>query len=237
MPALRQVARSSGSFHLLVLCALQQASYNGAIRVFLAHTPDSITRMKIVHYPHPSLRHPTRPLTSIDNDVRIQAARMLELMYEAKGVGLATNQVFLSYQMFVMNPTADPEQRELERIYINPVIVERKGTTEGEEGCLSFPKLYQKVRRAKTIKVQGYNIHGEAVEEVYDDMASRICQHEIDHVHGILFIDKMGAIAKLAVRGTLKEFEREFRKAQQRGEIPPDEELDKKLNEPPPPEM
>jgi peptide deformylase len=193
--------------------------------------------MKIVHYPHPALRHPTRPLTTIDNDVRIQAARMLELMYEAKGVGLATNQVFLPYQMFVMNPAADPEQRELERVYINPVLLERKGTIEGEEGCLSFPKLYQKVRRAKTIKVQAYNLHGEPVVDSYEDMGSRVCQHEIDHLHGILFIDKMGPLAKLTVRGTLKEFEREFRKAQQRGEIPSDEELDKKLRESPPPEM
>jgi peptide deformylase len=185
--------------------------------------------MKIVHYPHPALRHPTRPLTSIDNEVRLHAAQMLELMYTAHGVGLAANQVFLPYQMFVMNETADPEQREHERVFINPVIIERKSSVEGEEGCLSFPKLYQKVRRAKTIRVQAYNLQGEAVELAFEDMASRVCQHEIDHLHGILFIDKMGPIAKLASRGTLKDFEREFRRAQQRGEIPSDEELEKQL--------
>jgi peptide deformylase len=185
--------------------------------------------MKIVQYPHPALRHETRPLTSIDNEVRKHAAQMLELMYAARGVGLATNQVFLPYQMFVMNEMADPEQREHERIFINPVIVERKSTVEGEEGCLSFPQLYQKVRRARTVRVQAFNLQGEAVDAVFEDMPSRVCQHEIDHLHGVLFIDKMGAIAKLACRGTLREFEREFRKAQQRGEIPPDAELDKLL--------
>jgi peptide deformylase len=185
--------------------------------------------MKIVQYPHPALRHQTRPLTSIDNEVRKHAAEMLELMYGARGVGLATNQVVLPYQMFVMNQTAEPEQREHERVFINPVVVERKGSVEGEEGCLSFPKLYQKVRRAKTVRVQAFNLQGELIDEVFEDMASRVCQHEIDHLHGELFIDKMGAIAKLSSRGTLREFERDFRKAQQRGEIPSDADLQKLL--------
>src|SRR5262245_39814632 len=114
----------------------------------------SITRvaanklMKIVRYPHPALRHKARPLTAIDKQVRLDAAQMLELMYESHGIGLATNQVFLPYQMFVLNPSADPNKREEEAVYINPVILERKGTIEGEEGCLSFPGLFQKVRRA-----------------------------------------------------------------------------------------
>jgi peptide deformylase len=185
--------------------------------------------MKIVQYPHPALRHATRPLTSIDNEVRKHAAEMLELMYAARGVGLAANQVFLPYQMFVMNYTADPEQREHERVLINPVVLDRKGSVEGEEGCLSFPQLYQKVRRAKTVRVQAFNLQGEQVDFVVEDMPSRVCQHEIDHLHGELFIDKMGAIAKLASRSTLKQFERDFRKAQQRGEIPSDAELQKML--------
>jgi peptide deformylase len=185
--------------------------------------------MKIVHYPHPALRHATRPLTNIDNAIRRDAAEMLALMYEAHGIGLAANQVFLPYQLFVMNDAADSEQRERERVFINPVITERKGSVEGEEGCLSFPKLYQKVRRAKTIRVQAYNLQGQAVDEVFEEMPARVCQHEIDHLHGVLFIDKMGTIAKLASRGALREFEREFRKAQDRGEIPPDAELAKVL--------
>jgi peptide deformylase len=186
--------------------------------------------MKLVQYPHPALRHATRPLTSIDNAIRRDAAEMLELMYAAKGIGLAANQVFLTYQMFVMNDAADPEQRERERVFINPVITERKGSVEGEEGCLSFPKLYQKVRRAKTIRVQAFNLQGEAIDEIFEDMPARVCQHEIDHLHGVLFIDKMGTIAKLASRGALRDFEREFRKAQERGEIPQDAELQKILD-------
>lgn len=182
---------------------------------------------KIVHYPHPALIHPTRPVTSIDKQLRLEVGEMLDAMYEAKGLGLAANQVALPYQLLVTNLTGDPEKRDQEAVYINPVIVERKGVQEGEEGCLSFPGLFQKVRRAKTVKVRAYNLKGEMVEITASDLAARCWQHEIDHLNGIMFIDKMGPLARLASRGALKEFERQFQEAQKRGEIPPDAELEK----------
>jgi peptide deformylase len=178
--------------------------------------------MKIVLYPHPSLRHPARPLTAIDKKVHLQVREMFDLMYEARGLGLAANQVALPYQLLIMNLAADPNQPEREEVYINPVIVDRKGSVEDEEGCLSFPGLYQKVRRAKNVKVRAYNLKGESVEIDASDLAARVWQHESDHLHGVLFIDKMGPIAKLASRGALKEFERDYRRAQERGELPPD---------------
>jgi peptide deformylase len=185
--------------------------------------------MKIVHYPHPALRHQARPLTCIDKKLHLQIGQMWDLMYEARGLGLAATQVALPFQLLVMNVTGDPTQKEREEIYINPVIVEHKGSMDGEEGCLSFPGLYQKVRRFKTVKVQAYNIKGELVEVVASDLASRAWQHEIDHLNGVLYIDKMGTIAKFASRSSVKEFEREFRKAQEKGEIPPDVEIEKYL--------
>jgi peptide deformylase len=186
--------------------------------------------MKIVQYPHPALRHNARPLASIDKDVQLHAGRMLELMYEAKGLGLAAPQVALTYQMVVINPSGDPEDRSQERVLINPVILERKGSMEGDEGCLSFPGLFQKIRRAKTVKVQAYNLQGESVEIASSgDLESRLLQHEIDHLHGILFIDKMGVLAKFSSRGALSKFEREHRQAQERGELPPDAEIVKQL--------
>jgi peptide deformylase len=185
--------------------------------------------MKIVQYPHPALRYDAVPLTALDEKVRRYAAEMLELMYGAKGLGLAATQVALPYQLFVANFAGDPQQKEHERVYINPVILERKGSVEGEEGCLSFPGLFQKVRRAKTVRVQAYNLNGELVEEQASDLAARVLQHEIDHLHGILYIDKMGTIARLASRSALKEFERDFQKARERGEIPSDAEIAKAL--------
>ncbi|NDD99992.1 hypothetical protein EB008_06880, partial [bacterium] len=85
----------------------------------------------------------------------------------------------------------------------------------------AHPGLFQKVRRAKTVKIQAYNLLGEKVEVVASDLASRAWQHEIDHLNGVLFVDKLGIIGKLASRGALKELEEEFKLAQQRGEIPP----------------
>src|SRR5690349_22127633 len=185
--------------------------------------------MKIVHYPHPALRHQARPLTSIDKKLHLHIGKMWDLMYEARGLGLAATQVALPYQFLLMNITGDPDQKDREEIYINPVIVERKGSVDDEEGCLSFPGLFQKVRRAKTIKIQAYNIKGEPVEITASDLAARAWQHEIDHLNGVLFIDKMGTIAKLAARSSVKNFEKEFRRAQEKGDIPPDTDIEKLL--------
>jgi peptide deformylase len=187
--------------------------------------------MKIVVYPHPALRHPAKPLTAIDKQVHLDAGRMLELMYEHKGLGLAANQVFLSYRIVVLNPSGDPQQRDKEEVLLNPVVLERKGTIEGEEGCLSFPSLFQKIRRAKTVRVQAYNLRGEVVEKSISDLEARLWQHEVDHLDGILFIDKMGTIARLASRNALKEFEQDFQRAQDKGEIPSTAELERILKE------
>jgi peptide deformylase len=185
--------------------------------------------MKIVFYPHPALRHPAKPLGAIDKQVHLDAGRMLELMYENKGLGLAANQVFLPYRIVVLNPTGDPQQRDREEVLLNPVILERKGTIEGEEGCLSFPGLFQKIRRAKTVRVQAYNLRGEVIEKSVSDLESRLWQHEVDHLDGILFIDKMGTIARLASRNSLKEFEQDFQRAQEKGEIAATTELERIL--------
>jgi peptide deformylase len=185
--------------------------------------------MKIVQYPHPALRHVCKPLTSIDAKVRKAAEEMLGAMYEAKGLGLAAPQVALPYRLIVLNLSGDRNQRDQEGAYVNPVILERKGSVEDEEGCLSFPGLYAKVRRAKSVKVQAYNLNGESVEIAATDLAARAWQHEIDHLDGILFIDKMGPIAKLTSRGSLKEFEREYRRSQERGELAADAELAKAM--------
>jgi peptide deformylase len=185
--------------------------------------------MKIVLFPHPALRHKSVPVTAINGRLRKQAEEMLALMYEHKGLGLAANQVALPYQMTVINPTGDPEKKEAEIVLINPVITDRKGSQEGEEGCLSFPKLFQNVRRAKTVTVEFYDLDGIKKCITGSDLVARLLQHEIDHLHGVLYIDKMGMIAKLASRGALKEFEHNYREAQKRGEIPPDTELEKTL--------
>jgi peptide deformylase len=188
--------------------------------------------MKIVQYPHPALRRPAVPLTVVDRKVVEAAEEMLRLMFDAKGLGLAANQVALPWRLIVLNETPPEEGAEPRgAAYLNPVILERKGSQEAEEGCLSFPNLFQKVRRAKTIKAQAYNLKGEPVEIVASDLPARVWQHEIDHLDGILFVDKMGTIAKLSSRSALREFEREFQRAQERGEIPADADIEQALKD------
>ncbi len=169
--------------------------------------------MKIVHYPHPALRHPGKAVTTIDKELRLQIGHMMDCMYDAKGLGLAAPQVALPFQLLVMNITGDPNQKDREEVYVNPVIVDRKGSVDDEEGCLSFPGLFQKVRRAKTIKIQAYDLKGQPVEKTVSDLEARAWQHEIDHLNGVLFIDKMGLLGKIASRGSLKSFEHDFRSA------------------------
>ncbi len=184
---------------------------------------------KLVHYPHPALRHKAKPVLAIDKELHLNIGEMKEQMYVAKGLGLAAPQVALPYQLLVMNITGDPNKPECEEVFLNPRIVERKGVMEDEEGCLSFPGLYQIVRRAQTIKVQAYNLKGQLVEKTANELESRAWQHEIDHLNGVLFIDMMGPIARLAARGDIKKFEKQFRAAQEKGEIPPNVEIERIL--------
>ncbi len=178
--------------------------------------------MKIVQYPHPALRHKASPVTTIDKQLSVQIGQMIELMYENSGLGLAGPQVALPLQVIVMNFVGDAEQKDQEFVAINPVIVESRGTLEEREGCLSFPGLYQKVRRAKTVRVQAYNLKGELYEMNVSDLPARVWQHEIDHLNGVLFIDKMSELGRLASRKAIEEFIAEYEQARKKGEIPAD---------------
>jgi peptide deformylase len=185
--------------------------------------------LKIVCYPHPALRHPATPLTCVDGNLRRIAEAMLDLMYAHKGLGLAAPQVSLPFQMFVANFAGDPEQRDLEGVFINPVVRERRGGMDGEEGCLSFPGLYRKVHRSRHVSVAAYNLQGQLVEMELSELSARVWQHESDHLEGKLFIDKVSVVGKMTLGGPLAEFERDYKKAQQRGEIPPDASIQQYL--------
>lgn len=179
--------------------------------------------MKIVKYPHPALREKATPITAIDKQVQSAAAQMLELMYDSEGLGLAAPQVALPIQLLVMNFEGDPDRKDMEFVAINPVIVESKGgTISDREGCLSFPGLYQNVRRFKTVKVQFYDLQGVLKEMTAHDLAARVWQHEIDHLQGILFIDKMGSLGLSRSQKDLEKFIADFEKDKKKGDLPAD---------------
>jgi len=150
---------------------------------------------------------------------------MFELMYEAKGIGLAANQVDLPYRMFILNLEGNPSKPELERVFLNPVLSHPKGSSEAEEGCLSLPGLYAQVKRPERVTITAYDLSGSEVQETIDGLFSRAAQHETDHLDGTLFIDRLSPTAKADLRETLEDFEIEFDDRRQRGEIPDDQQI------------
>lgn len=178
--------------------------------------------LKIVNYPHPALRAKCKPVGTIDKDVRLTAGRMLELMHSREGLGLAAPQVALDYQLIVMCfPGPNEEDPGTEVVAVNPVIVETKGKLKDREGCLSFPQLYQDILRYKSVKVRYYDLDGKLCEASATDIAARLWQHEIDHLHGVLFIDKMGPLARFGSRHDIAKFIKDFEDDLKDGKLPP----------------
>ena len=181
--------------------------------------------MQIVKYPHPSLRHKAEPVTEINRNLNLLVGEMLEAMYRNAGFGLAAPQVAVSQRVLVMNFAGGAEHPDQEFVAINPVLVEvSKTIVDGREGCLSFPELFAKVRRPKRVKVQAYNLKGELYEMDCSDLAARIWQHEIDHLNGDLFIDKMGMVGRMNSKKYLTQFVEDFEFAKKSGELPKDME-------------
>jgi len=187
--------------------------------------------MDILPYPHPALRWKSKQIQEINDDLRRIVAEMFTLMYAAKGIGLAANQVGLPYRLFILNLSADPEDKEEELVFINPEILKRKGSTEGEEGCLSFPGMYGPVKRAAKIEVEAFDLNGQCFGYSLDDLAARAVQHESDHLDGVLFIDRMTETAGRELQPVVSDFETQFRRWQSEGRYPSDEILKRELLE------
>ena len=163
--------------------------------------------LTIIHYPDPRLRAPARAVATFDDALHKLADRMLELMREAKGVGLAAPQVGQGLRLFVMNATGEPGD---DRVYVNPELTEAEGTEEGEEGCLSIPGVNVKILRDKKLRMRAQDLAGNPIDESATGFVARVWQHETDHLNGTLITDRMGAVAKMAYKKRLKELEEEF---------------------------
>jgi len=187
--------------------------------------------MQIVTYSHPALLWKSKPVTAINSAVRKNIEQMFELMYAHKGVGLAANQVSLPFRYFVMNPTGDPAETDQQFVFINPEITYRKGSVEGEEGCLSFPELYGPVRRAEQITVQAFDLNGDEFQMQLNDYPARIVLHETDHLDGVLFIDRMTDANRKEREPQIVEIEAYFRRQQQKEEFPSDDAIREQLKQ------
>jgi peptide deformylase len=166
--------------------------------------------LKIILWPDPRLKKQSQPITQFDEKLKALTARMFELMREAKGVGLAAPQVGENVRLFIMNHTGDPTNREADQVYVNPELTEAEGSDEAEEGCLSLPGINVNIVRDKTMRMRARDLDNNPIDQVATGYIARIWQHEFDHLNGIMLTDRMGSVAKLMNRSTLKELEEKY---------------------------
>jgi peptide deformylase len=166
-------------------------------------------RLDLIKYPDPQLRKKCVEVKEFDDWLAQVARRMFEVMYAAKGIGLAAPQVGLHIRMFVCNPTAKPSDLD-ESVFVNPVLSDLVGAVEGEEGCLSLPGVYGPVLRGQKCRIRAYDVSGNPIDRRGEDLPARIWQHETDHLDGGLHIDRFGEAARLTVRRLLRELEEDY---------------------------
>lgn len=153
--------------------------------------------LDIVTYPDPFLQNPTRPVESIDDDIQTLVDDMTETMYRAPGVGLAAIQVGSGHSLVVIDEYPGEEDRNSPIVLINPRIAERHGSVLSEgEGCLSVPDFRADVKRAAAVVVEAFDRHGKPIRMERDDFLAIVLQHEIDHLEGTLFIDRISALKR-----------------------------------------
>jgi len=162
---------------------------------------DNARTLRVLHYPHPALRAPGERIDKIDDEVRAIAERMLTLMREHEGVGLAAPQVGLALRLFVTGE----QEGEPARVYINPTFSDAAGETEvRQEGCLSLPDVHVDVRRPVAITITATDLDGREFTLRTNALLARVWQHEMDHLNGVLIIDRMSTMDRLANRRALK---------------------------------
>ncbi len=165
---------------------------------------EQVDELRIVHYPHEVLKQRASRIETIDTNIEKLALKMIELMHQYRGVGLAGNQVAVPLRIFVANPTCEEGE---DIVFINPEIIEVADWNESEEGCLSVPQVNVNIRRRKKIVVSATDLSGKAVEMPADQLLARIVQHELDHLDGKTIIDRMSKLARLTNRKQIKYLE------------------------------
>ena len=162
--------------------------------------------LRIRHYPGPVLKKVAAPVTVFDESLRRLAHDMAETMYAAPGVGLAAPQVGISWRMTVIDCSSRDEDAQL-LVLVNPEIIDREGECCEEEGCLSVPEYYAKVDRSARVKVRFQDLDGQAHIIQAEGLTSIACQHEIDHLDGILFVDHLSPLKRSIFRKKWKKIQ------------------------------
>jgi peptide deformylase len=182
-------------------------------------------KLPIVRYGNSILRRKGKRIETVDDGLRELAANMLETMHEANGIGLAAQQVGETLQLTVIDVAGAEDQAStmalngavvepkasMPLILLNPELALGDETALGVEGCLSFPEITGDIRRSVSVRLRAQSLEGEPLEIEASGLLARALQHEVDHLNGILFIDRMSAATKVALRSRLKKMQRENR--------------------------
>jgi peptide deformylase len=157
--------------------------------------------LPILHYPDPRLHKVASPVRLVDDRVRKLIKDMAETMYAAPGVGLAATQVDVHERVLIIDIS---DARDELQAFINPEIIEANGEAETEEGCLSVPGVYDRVRRAERVKVRALNVSGEPFTMEAEGLLGVCIQHEIDHLDGKVFVEYLSRLKQQRIAAKMK---------------------------------
>lgn len=166
--------------------------------------------LTIHEFPEAVLRRQAKPVATIDDALQRLIDDMIQTMYDAPGVGLAAPQIGISLQLFVVDVTSGRDAHAL-MTFINPEIIKAEGRSQEDEGCLSLPGVYGPTPRATHVVLRGLNRTGELVEVEGEGLLARALQHEVDHLRGVLFFNRMGPAARDLVMRKFKRVQRQRR--------------------------
>ena len=185
--------------------------------------------LRVLKYPHPALRHKSKPLCRVDGELKNIVREMFDLMYEHKGIGLAANQVNLPYRFFILNPEGEPK-----RARSTSLSIRRSSNAADRRGRRRLLEFSRNLRPGKTIgkdRPLGLQPRRGGTELRVTGLLGRATQHEYDHLDGVLFIDRLTPTGLLSVKQALVDLEREFQGDRQRGVIPDDQQIASRLAE------
>lgn len=162
--------------------------------------------LQIIRYPDPRLHKVAKPVAVVDDEIRQLARNLAETMYAAPGVGLAATQVDVHKQLIVIDLS---ETRDQLLVLINPQILESRGKSDCEEGCLSVPGIFEKVARAEWVKVRALNLDGKSFTVEATGLLSVCIQHEMDHLKGKVFVEYLSRLKQTRILNKLKKQQRQ----------------------------
>lgn len=161
--------------------------------------------LQILRYPDPRLHKLAEPVREVDDQVRRLVRDMAQTMYAAPGIGLAATQVDVHKQVIVIDVSETKDQL---LVLINPEILQRRGESQFEEGCLSVPGVFEEVARAEWVRVRALDQNGKSFELEVDGLLAVCVQHEMDHLKGLVFVEYLSPLKQQRIVKRLKKAER-----------------------------